>query len=90
MWKTLFTPKITRQDDTHARVEIWNEFEEVGTLYYERPKLQWTNKPLSMNRWVCVDAHIDYFAKLVMDKDPQVTPRDITQWGSELINEAFS
>lgn len=88
MWKTLFTPKVTRQDDTHVRVEIYDDVEEVGTLYYERPKIQWTNKPLSLNKWVCVDAHIDTFARMVQEKDPQVTPSDITKWGSELVSEA--
>ncbi len=88
MWKTLFIPKVTRQDDTHARVEIWNEMEEVGTLYYERPKVGWTKKPISTNEWVCVDAHIEYFSALIEDHD--VTPKEIVEWGNDAIKKAFS
>jgi len=85
MWKTLFTPKVIRQDDRHVRVEIWNTFEEVGTLYYERPKVGWNKKPISSNEWVCVDAQIDYFAHEIKNVTPEVTPKEIIEWGNEAI-----
>ena len=88
MWKTKLTPKVRRQDDTHLRVEIWNDFEEVGTLYFERPKIGWTKKPISTNEWVCVDAHIDYFAHELKAIDKDVTPKDIIEWGNEAIKKA--
>ncbi len=88
MWKTLFIPKVVRQDDRHVRVEIWNEMEEVGTLYYESPKVGWVNKPISTKNYVCVDAHIEYFATLLKTDHPEVTPKDILEWGNEAIKSS--
>jgi len=31
----------------------------VGILYFEKAKLSFTNKPLSMGSWACVDAKIE-------------------------------
>jgi hypothetical protein len=89
MWKTLFTPKVTRQDDTHVRVEIWNDEEEVGTLYYERPKKDFNRKPVFGNNWVCVDAHIEYFANMIIKDHPEVDPKDIIGWGNEAIKASL-
>jgi hypothetical protein len=88
MWKTKFTPKVVRQDDRKVRVEIWNEEEEVGTLYYETPKVGWKNKPLSTNHYVCVDAHIEQFAGLIKKDSPNVKPKEIIEWGNEAIKKA--
>lgn len=89
MWKTKYTPKVVRQDDRHMRVEIWNDMEEVGTLYYESPKVGWINKPVSTNNFVCVDAHIEYFAGLLKDDKEEVTPKDIIGWGNEAIKASL-
>ena len=88
MWKTKFTPKVVRQDDRRVRVEIWNENEEVGTLYYETPKVGWTNKPLYGNNHVCVDAHIELFASMIKEESPTIQPKDIIKWGNEAIKKA--
>ena len=89
MWKTKYTPKVVRQDDRHVRVEIWNEEEEVGTLYYESPKVGWINKPISTNNYVCVDAHIEYFAGLLKDDKEDITPKEIIEWGNEAIKASL-
>lgn len=90
MWKTKFTPKVVRQDDRRVRVEIWNEIEEVGTLYYESPKMGWNNKPIITNNYVCIDAHIDVFAEEIKKHSPNVEPKEIIQWGNEAIKKQSS
>ena len=89
MWKTKFTPKVVRQDDRHIRVEIWNEVEEVGTLYFERPKVGWTKKPISTGEWVCVDAHIENFAHEVGGNPDNFQPKDIIEWAREAIKDSL-
>lgn len=85
MWTTRFTPKVVRQDDRRVRVEIWDEREEVGTLYYETPKIGWVNKPIAPKNYVCVDAHIDRFSELLKEDSPNVQPKEIIEWGNQAI-----
>jgi hypothetical protein len=40
-------------------VTVTNEDKVVGILYFEKAKLNFTNKPLSMGSWACVDAKIE-------------------------------
>jgi hypothetical protein len=40
-------------------VTITNEDKVVGILYFEKAKLNFTNKPISMGSWACVDAKIE-------------------------------
>lgn len=50
--------ELTHIDD-RIRIIISNDHKEVGTLYFEKAKLNFTNKPLSMGSWACVDAKIE-------------------------------
>ena len=45
--------------DDRIRVTITENHKEVGVLYFERAKKGFTNKPLSMGSWACVDAKIE-------------------------------
>ena len=85
MWK--YTPKVEKIDEDHIRVEIWDEREEVGTLYYERPKVGWIKKPVTTRQWVCVDARVDNLAIQLNEESP--SPKQIIEWGMKAITEAF-
>jgi hypothetical protein len=50
--------ELTEVDD-RIRVTISNNHKEMGVLYFEKAKLNFTNKPLSMGSWACVDAKIE-------------------------------
>ena len=51
--------ELTQIEDNRIGVTITNEDKVVGILYFEKAKLNFTNKPLSMGSWACVDAKIE-------------------------------
>lgn len=51
--------ELTQIEDNRIGVTITNEDKVVGILYFEKAKLSFTNKPLSMGSWACVDAKIE-------------------------------
>jgi hypothetical protein len=51
--------ELTQIEDNRIGVTITNEDKVVGLLYFEKAKLNFTNKPLSMGSWACVDAKIE-------------------------------
>ena len=54
--KPYLTPKIEKIDDRY-RVELYSDGGKFyGMLYYEPVKRGFTNKPISMNSYTCVDA----------------------------------
>ena len=50
---------VLTEIDDRIRVTISNDDKEIGLLYFEKAKLSFTNKPLSMGSWACVDAKIE-------------------------------
>ena len=50
---------ILTEIDDRIRVTISNDHKEIGLLYFEKAKKGFTNKPLSMGSWACVDAKIE-------------------------------
>ena len=50
---------VLTEIDDRLRVTISMDDKEIGLLYFERAKLNFTNKPLSMGSWACVDAKIE-------------------------------
>ena len=61
-----------------------NEEVELGTLYFEKAKLKFTNKPLSMGSWACVDAKIE---GLYVHGGEHITPKDMVRKCQDLIRE---
>jgi len=61
-----------------------NEEVELGTLYFEKAKLKFTNKPLSMGSWACVDAKIEGLYQIGGES---ITPKDIVKKCQDLIKE---
>jgi len=55
---------------------------EMGSLYFEKAKKGFTNKPVSMDAWVCVDAKIE---KLYEMSDYDITPKQIVEVCQKMI-----
>ena len=50
---------VLTEIDDRIRVTISNDHKEIGLLYFEKAKKGFTNKPLSMGSWACIDAKIE-------------------------------
>jgi hypothetical protein len=55
----ILTEIYNAEGDDRIRVTISNDHKEIGLLYFEKAKKGFTNKPLSMGSWACVDAKIE-------------------------------
>jgi hypothetical protein len=72
---TDFIYTMDKVDDRLRFIISFND-QEVGSLYFEKAKKGFTNKPLSMDAWVCVDAKIERLYEVV---DYEITPKDIVE-----------
>lgn len=72
---TDFIYKMDKVDDRIRFIISFNE-QEVGSLYFEKAKRGFTNKPLSMDAWVCVDAKIERLYEVV---DYEIFPKEIVE-----------
>ena len=78
------TYSLTEIENNRIRITISNDDKEMGTLYFEKAKLNFTNKPLSMGSWACVDAKIEGLYEMVGET---ITPKDIVKKCQDLIKE---
>jgi len=62
--------------DDRLRFIISFKDQEVGSLYFEKAKRGFTNKPISMDAWLCVDAKIEKLYEVV---DYEITPKQIVE-----------
>jgi len=77
------TCKIEDLSEDRVSVEILFEGKySLGLLYYENPKVGWTNKPIMSERWRCVDAKVE---GLYVVGGDSLTPRDIMVWAQEQV-----
>ena len=75
---------LTVIEDNRIRIVVsLNDNIELGTLYFEKVKRGFTNKPLSMNAWACVDAKIEG----LYQQGESITPKEIVAKCQELIRE---
>ena len=75
---------LTKIEEGRIRIVVsLNEDVELGTLYFEKVKRGFTNKPLSMNSWACVDAKIEG----LYQHGESITPKDIVGRCQELIRD---
>jgi len=75
---------LTVIEDNRIRIVVsLNDNIELGTLYFEKVKRGFTNKPLSMNAWACVDAKIEG----LYQHGESITPKDIVGRCQELIRD---
>ncbi len=78
---TDFIYKMDRMEERIRFIISFNE-EEVGSLYFEKAKKGFTNKPVSMDAWVCVDAKIE---RLYEVSDYEILPKDIVEVCQKMI-----
>ena len=75
---------VLTEIDDRIRVTISNDDKEIGLLYFEKAKLNFTNKPLSMGSWACVDAKIEDNSIF----SEEFTPKQMVGECQELIKQA--
>lgn len=75
---------ILTEIDDRIRVTISNDHKEIGLLYFEKAKKGFTNKPLSMGSWACVDAKIEDDSIF----HDEYTPKDMVRECQDLIKMA--
>lgn len=61
-------------DPNRKRVIVLLEDIELGVLYFEKAKKGFTNKPIGLNAWACVDAKVE---ELYVYGGDNITPKDI-------------
>lgn len=66
---------MDKVDDRLRFIISFND-QEVGSLYFEKAKRGFTNKPISMEAWLCVDAKIEKLYEVV---DYEITPKQIVE-----------
>ena len=81
-YRDTLTPTVYHLDDGKIRITYTVGDSEVATLYFERPKKGWTNKPIMPTKWRCVDAQI--IEKFIYINGI-VEPKDLVGWGQEII-----
>lgn len=78
------TYNLTQIEVGRIRITVsLNEEVELGTLYFEKAKRGFTNKPIGMNSWACVDAKIEG----LYQQGESITPKDIVAHCQELIRD---
>ena len=65
---------ISQLSEDRVCIEISVSGVSLGLIYYERAKKSFNKKPVSMDRWVCVDANIE---GLYVYGGENITPKDI-------------
>jgi len=75
---------VLTEIDDRIRVTISSDDREIGLLYFEKAKKGFTNKPLSMGSWACVDAKIEDDTIF----HDEFTPKDMVRECQDLIKMA--
>ena len=83
---TDFIYKMDRMEEGRIRFIVSLNEEEVGSLYFEKAKKGFTNKPVSMDAWVCVDAKIE---RLYEVSDYEIFPKDIVEVCQKMIKAEY-
>ena len=78
---------IFQLDEMKMRIVISLYEKELGTLYFEKAKRAFTNKPVGMNSWACVDAKVE---GLYVVGGEEITPKDIVAHCQSLLRTAGS
>lgn len=68
------TYQIDDLDPNRKRIVVSIGGIELGTLYFEKAKVGFTNKPIGLNAWACVDAKIE---DLYVHNGDTITPKDV-------------
>ena len=77
---------ITQIEKDRVRIIITlNEEVELGTLYFEKAKRGFINKPIGLDAWACVDAKVE---GLYIAGGENITPKDMVQHCQDLLRQA--
>jgi hypothetical protein len=79
---TDFIYKMDKIEEGRIRFIVSLNEVEMGSLYFEKAKKGFTNKPVSMDAWVCVDAKIE---KLYEVSEYDITPKQIVEVCQKMI-----
>ena len=82
---TDFIYKMDKMEDRIRFIISFNE-QEVGSLYFEKAKRGFVNKPVSMDAWVCVDAKIE---RLYEVSDYEIFPKEIVEVCQKMIKAEY-
>jgi hypothetical protein len=77
-----FVYKMDKIEEGRIRFIISFNEVEMGSLYFEKAKKGFKNKPVSMDAWVCVDAKIE---KLYEVSEYDITPKQIVEVCQKMI-----
>ena len=78
---------IFQLDDMKMRIVISLYEKELGTLYFEKAKRAFTNKPVGMNSWCVIDAKIE---GLYVVGGEDITPKNIVDHCQKLIKSTMN
>lgn len=77
---------VTRMGPDRMRVEYHVDGAEYLSLYYERAKKGYVNKPIVQEGFACVEAK--YSDGDIYTLFPGLTPKMLMDWGQEIVREA--
>ena len=83
-WKEMVSVQLDWLEEYRVRVILTVEGQELGTLYFEKAKIGWTNKPIIQNGWACVEAKVE---GLYVYGGESATPKEIVAYCQELISK---
>jgi len=80
---SMFSYDVSMMGEDRIRVVVLKDNDEMGVLYFERGKVGFSNKPISVGEWVVVDAVVgDLYGG-------KIDPKDIVRMCREEIKQKF-
>jgi hypothetical protein len=76
---------VLEEDRVRIVVTTLNGRVELGTLYFEKAKRGFINKPVGMSGWACIDAKVE---GLYVKGGDKITPKQIVARCQDLIRDA--
>ena len=76
---------VLEEDRVRIVVTTLNGQLELGTLYFEKAKRGFINKPVGMSGWACIDAKVE---GLYVKGGDKITPKEIVARCQDLIRDA--
>jgi len=81
-----FVYKMDVMEEGKIRFIIYLNEVEMGSLYFEKAKRGFTNKPVSMDAWVCVDSKIGGLYEV---SNYDITPKQIVERCQQIIKKSL-
>ena len=75
---------VLEEDRVRIVVTTLNGRLELGTLYFEKAKRGFLNKPVGMSGWACVDAKVE---GLYVKGGDKITPKEIVARCQDIIRQ---